>query len=342
MNKGERLDGLEREVHDELAQYRNNPASGVLVPWDIPLDLAAAQRGRVLSGGETRALDASTGTGGIVTQFSATMIEVLRSRMVTKQAGARVLAGLVGTFSLPRQSAAGTLSWAAIGSAPGSGTNPTLDKVDFTPKTAGAYVDISRAFMKQATIDAEMMVRDDLVNIVAIGLDAAGLNGTGSNNQPTGVLQNSSVTTVAIASTGGDPTWAMIVGLEETVDDSNAMGGALAYITSPKGRGKFKRTLKVSGYPEYLQAGADLNGYPCYATTSVPKNLTKSTGTALTALAFGNWNELVYGLWGGLDLIVDPYTNSTSGGVRLVALQEADVQLRHTASFAKCVDIATS
>ena len=38
-------------------------------------------------------------------------------------------------------------------------------------------------------------------------------------------------------------------------------------------------------------------------------------------------------MFGGLDLVVDPYSNSSSGTVRIVALQSVDVAVRHAVSF---------
>ena len=57
---------------------------------------------------------------------------------------------------------------------------------------------------------------------------------------------------------------------------------------------------------------------------------------------FGNFRDLVIGMWGGLDLMVDPYSGSTSGTVRIVALQDVDVAVRYTESFATMVDALTA
>ena len=49
---------------------------------------------------------------------------------------------------------------------------------------------------------------------------------------------------------------------------------------------------------------------------------------------FGNWADLIFGFWGGLDLLVDPYTLGRSGGVRIIVHQSCDVGVRHPVSFA--------
>jgi hypothetical protein len=70
--------------------------------------------------------------------------------------------------------------------------------------------------------------------------------------------------------------------------------------------------------------------------------LTKGTSSGVCSAAiFGNWADLVIGMWGGLDLTVDPYSGSTAGTVRVVALQDVDVALRNTVSFATVVDLPT-
>jgi len=43
-------------------------------------------------------------------------------------------------------------------------------------------------------------------------------------------------------------------------------------------------------------------------------------------------------MWGGLDLLVDPYTGGTSGTVRVSVLQDVDVTVRHPESFSAMVD----
>jgi len=118
----------------------------------------------------------------------------------------------------------------------------------------------------------------------------------------------------------------------------------LAYMTNTKVRATLKTTPMETGYPVYIwQDGArPLNGYPCYVTNQVRSDLTKGTGTNLSAIFFGNWNDLIIGQWGALDVLVDPYTGGTSGTVRVIAFQDVDVAVRHPESFAVCLDVVTS
>jgi HK97 family phage major capsid protein len=351
--RGAGLDGLELEVHQELLKRkladRGSEPKGILIPWDLSVNQQAATRGQAIArrfasmGPQWRALDTTAGAGSIPVILDLTLIELLRNRLVVQRMGATVMSDMQGLFAIPRQSGAGTLYWNAEGTAP-TGSQQTIDQVPFVPKTAGAFTDYTRRFLEQTNQDAEMFVRNDLTKIIAIGVDLAAINGLGQSNQPLGIMQNSAVTTVTIGANGGKPTWAMCVGLETQVAIKNADEGRLGYITGASLRGSLKQTLKTgTTFPVYLwNADAPqtpINGYPCGITNNIPTNLTKGSGSALTALLFGNWEDLIICFWSGVDIIIDPFSLSTSGGTRFVALQDCDINTRHPESFAKCVDI---
>jgi len=86
-----------------------------------------------------------------------------------------------------------------------------------------------------------------------------------------------------------------------------------------------------------------VNGYNATVSNQVPSNLTKGTSSGVcSAILFGNFADLIIGQWGALDLTVDPYTGSTSGTVRVVALQDVDIAVRHAESFAAMKDALTA
>jgi hypothetical protein len=88
-----------------------------------------------------------------------------------------------------------------------------------------------------------------------------------------------------------------------------------------------------------------VNGYPFHVTNQVSSTLTKGSGTGVgvcSAIFFGNWADLIIGMWGGLDILVDPYTGGTAGTVRVIALQDVDVAVRHAESFAAMLDALTA
>jgi HK97 family phage major capsid protein len=322
------LDGLEGEISDEIARRTKTSPKGFYMPWDLKV--------------EHRDLTLTTGAGSIGTVTKSSLIEYLRNKMLVYTLGAQSMNDMEQAFALPKQTGGTTAYWTAEGVAP-TKTNGTIGQVAFVPKTVGAYTDLTRKFIMQSAVDAETFARQDLLTTLALEIDRAAFNGSGSGAEPTGILQNSSVTTVAMGTDGAAPTWAKMIELETTVATANADLGNLRYVTNGKGRGKMKVTPRETGYPVYIWADDNtVNGYGAFATNQIPSNLTKGSGTGLSAAIFGNFADLVIAMFGGLDVLVDPYTNSNAGTVRLVALQECEIKLLQNGSFAKIVDLVTT
>jgi HK97 family phage major capsid protein len=347
-NKGDALSGIEKEVHDELTKRRSpgqRAAEGVMVPWDLQVDTESARRFARANGIERRDLTTTTGAGAVMTVTLPTMIELLRNASLMVQLGSKVLSDMEGNFAIPRQTGAGTTYWVNPESSTITKSNQTIDSVSYTPRTLGIQTVYSRTFLRQTGIDAEMFVREDQALSMAVGLDGAGIAGSGSGYTPTGILYDSGVNVVAVGTNGGAPTWALIAQCERGVDVGNALNGSLHYVTSAKGRYKLKTTVKDSNTAAKYLWNEDentVNGYPAWSTNQIPTNLTKGTGTNLTGLVFGNFQDALFALWGGQDLIVNPYTGSNAGAVELTTLQDADFHVRHGASFSVIKDLDPS
>jgi HK97 family phage major capsid protein len=180
----------------------------------------------------------------------------------------------------------------------------------------------------------------DLASGIAQEIDRVGLAGSGSGAEPTGVINTAGIGAVAGGTNGLAPTYAHMVSLEEAVAIANADIGNMAYVTNAKMRAQLKLTqvfASTNGTPVWMDN--EVNGYGAVATNSMPSNLTKGTSSGVcSAIAFGNWSDLMIGMWGGLDLILDPYALATAGGRRIVALQDVDVKVRRAASFAAMLD----
>lgn len=338
------FDGLEKEVSDELERRTGKSAQGFLMPYST--------RGRVHEPApwahrERRALDSTAGAGSIPTILEADWIELLRNAMKVKQAGARDIVDLQGKFAIPRQSAAATAYWVAESGAP-TGSNQTLDQVLFTPHTIGAFTDISRRFFELTILDSgEEFVKQDLTAILARGIDLAALNGSGTANQPLGILQNTGITatrTVSLGTNGGPPTWPALVELHTIVARGNAIDlGPTAYMTNADGVGTAATTARIgTTYPVFLIEADRIYGKPFHETQQLPNNLIKGTGTGLSPWIYGVWNQLIIAYWSAIDQLVDPYTGSSSGTVRIVALQDMDIQVRHNEAFSVIVDMVSN
>jgi HK97 family phage major capsid protein len=251
-------------------------------------------------------------------------IDVLRNASSVMAAGATMLSGLKGDVKIPRKTAASTAGWISTEGGAASESEPTFGQVALSPKSLGAYTDITRLMMMQSSLDIEALIRNDLATGIALAIDNGALQGSGSSGQPTGI-KNTSGINAPTAFAAATPTFAEVVAMETAVAEDNALLGNLAYILPASMFGALKTTKKDAGSGEFVvEPGGTINGYRAIVSNQVTAG----------DLYFGNFADLLIGMYGGLDITVDPYTASTSGTVRIVALQTCDVAVRHAVSFA--------
>jgi len=335
--KSQEAAGFERECSEAVGQKLGRAAQGFFVPNDVQKrDLTVGTNG---AGGYTVSTDL----------LAANFIDLLRNRMMIMQMGAQMLSGLTGNIAIPRQTGGATAYWVAESGAPTESTQ-AFDQVTMTPRTVGAFNDLSRKLLLQSSIDVESFVRMDLAKVLALAIDQAAINGSGASNQPTGILATSGIGDVAGGTNGLAPTWAHIVELWSDVATANADFGSTGYLTNAKVAGKLMTTDKASGAAQFVcPSFPDASGLTNFGgaragiSNQVPSNLTKGSSSGVcSAILFGNFADLIVGNWGTLDLIVDPYTASTSGTVRVVALQDIDIAVRHAESFSAMKDALTA
>jgi HK97 family phage major capsid protein len=279
---------------------------------------------------------ASAGGNSVSTDLlGGSFIEMLRNRLVFMNMGATMLTGLVGNIAIPRQTGGASSYWVAEGGA-STESQATIDQVTMGPKTVAGFTDATRRLLMQSSLDVEAFMQRDLVLAVQHALQQAGINGAGSATEPRGILNVVGIGTLTGTTNGATLNDANIVGLETEVAVDNADIGNLAYLTNARVRGKAKTTYvdAGSGIKLWSAGNTPLNGYGSYVTNAVPSNVTKGSGVNLSPIIFGNWADFIIGLWGGLDIMVNPYALADSGGVRVHVFQDCDMAVRHAESFA--------
>jgi HK97 family phage major capsid protein/HK97 family phage prohead protease len=302
---------FEFEVSEAAAQRYGRGAQGVMLPTDV-------------LGVWKRDLNTSDDNEIVATNLLANeFIDVLRNSSSVMQAGARMLPGLQGNVAIPKKASASASGWISTEGGAASESEPTFSTVSLTPKNIGAFTDMTRQLILQSTPAIEQLVRDDLTQALALAIDKGALEGSGSSGQPTGILNTSGVNKPT-AFAAAVPTFAEMVALETAIAEDNALFGNLAYITDAATYGGLKTKVKDAGSGMFVLEGGQANGY----------NVIRTQQATAGNVYFGNFADCMIGMWGGLDLTVDPYTASTSGTVRIVALQTVDVALRNAVSFA--------
>ena len=305
--KARREAAFEIEVGEAAAKKYERSSNGIVVPNEVlRRDLTVGS---------------ASGGGNLVNDelLVGSFIDLLRNRMAMMQAGVTMLSGLQGNISIPRQTSAATAYWVGEGGSPLE-SQQAIDQVNMTPKTVGAFVDYSRRLLLQSSIDVERMVRDDLARVIALELDRAAIYGTGSANQPLGLVNTTGIGTETLSGAG---TFAQLIAMETDVAVANADAGSMRYIMNAAARGALKSTSKAGTEAVFVWENNQVNGYPVIVSNQL------LTNDAL----FGDFSQFVMGMWSGLDLTVDPYAGATSGTVRIIALQDVDFAVKQPASF---------
>jgi HK97 family phage major capsid protein/HK97 family phage prohead protease len=298
---------FEIEVGKAAAQKYERSSNGIVIPNEVlRRDLVV---GTPTAGGNLVADELLAGS----------FIDLLRNRLALAQAGVTMLTGLQGNISIPRQTSAATAYWVGENGSP-TESQQAIDQVNMTPKTVGAFVDYSRRLLLQSSIDVEGMIRNDLARVIALELDRAAIYGTGSSNQPLGLVNTTGIGSQTITTYG---TFAQYIGMETDVASANADAGSLRYIINAAARGALKSTDKGTDTGNYVFENNEINGYPVIVSNQLQNN---------DAL-FGDFSMMIMGMWSGLDLTVDPYAGATAGTVRVIALQDVDVAVKQPGAF---------
>jgi len=305
--KARQAAAFEIEVGEAAAKKYERSSNGIVIPNEV------LRRDLVVG--------TSTAGGNLVASelLAGSFIDLLRNRMAMMQAGVTLLSGLQGNISIPRQSSAATAYWVGEGGSP-TESQQAIDQVNMTPKTVGAFVDYSRRLLLQSSIDVEAMIRNDLARVIGLELDRAAIYGAGSSNQPLGLVNTTGIGAQTITTYG---TFLEYIGMETDVAAANADAGAMRYIINAAARGALKGTSVSGTEAKFVYENDEINGYPVIVSNQLANN----------DCLFGDFSQFVVGLWSGLDLTVDPYAGSTSGTVRIIALQDVDFAVKQPGAF---------
>lgn len=304
--------GLELEAHRAI-EKRVGPSrrNGIYVPYEVQkrdLSAGAANNGQRLVATDLRPQD---------------FIELLRARTRVAALGARMLTGLVGNVSIPRQTGAGTAYWLANEATAITESDQTIGQLALSPKNVGAYTEISKQLTMQSTPDAEAMVMDDLARVLAIAIDSAAIAGPGTGGTPTGITATAGIGSV----TGTTLGYAGIVEFQTDVGAANALADGCAYLTTPAVAGLLMQRQRFTSTDSPLWTGSVLDGqvagYRATTSTSVPA----------ATLIFGDFSQVVIAEWGVMELEVNPYANFPAGIIGVRAWATVDIGIRQAGAF---------
>jgi HK97 family phage major capsid protein len=311
---------FEIEATSVAGQARNGD---MIVPTDVLNSWNTYTIDGVSSRSMSRAAESVAGNPNVITtaHMSDRFIDNLRDASALGQLGVTTLGGMTSNFEIPGGATNSTAYWVGSEDANVAETGMSFRKVSFSLKTVGAYIDLTRDFLMQATIDGESYVRRQLLMGMALEASRAGLYGTGLTGIPTGLKNIAGIGSVSFG--GAAPTRDKIIDMVAAIDATNQLGDPV-FTSNTTQRAAMQKVAVEPGSGQFL-----LNGN----TLHTGEALRKSNQIAGTDVFAGVWSDFVWALWGGLDLKRSTEAKLTSGGVRLVAMQSMDFNVTRVGSF---------
>ncbi|UDQ97803.1 phage major capsid protein [Lentisphaerota bacterium WC36G] len=325
--EGTPLTGLELECAQAVAKQRGKAAEGFYIPYDVLADSSINMR----AVNNMRSMSVGSGHTLVNTDMQyGSFIDVLRNAMVIGQLGVQFLTGLVGDVAIPKKTGTAQYFFTGEGEEVNE-SNLTFSQIGLSPKHCGTFIEFSKKLLMQSGMDTESLIRADLAECMALAIQDMIIFGDSTKKQPKGILNNSEVTKLSFDN--DLLKYDGVIDLETKVADANAATGRLAYLTNTLVRGDLKKTFINDNSDKSLWTKDNkLNGYDAVVTNSVPRNL--GTNTDLSAIIYGDWSQVLVGMWSGLDLNVNPYSKDIQGIIRIVAGMDFDLAIRRKDAFA--------
>lgn len=300
--------GFERSISLAIADASKKDARGLFVPHESLFQ---------------RQLEKKTpGKGGVLVETDLRIdqfVDTLRNKAMIGRLGARVLSGLQGDLAIPRKTSGTNFYWLDEDNEP-EDSDFDFSTLGLSPKTIAGAIGVTRRLRKQSSLSVENLMRQDMIEGIAVAIDYAQLRGTGLNNMPLGLLNQPGLQGATYADKAE---WDHIVDMETAIAEANADESGMAYLTSPTQRGKAKKTQVFANTGERLWQDNNVNGYRSFATNQMPSD----------AWLFGDWSQIITAMWGVLDINIDTAKKAGSDGVIMRIFQDVDTAARRLESF---------
>ena len=281
---------------------------------------------------QVRDLTVGTASAGGYLKGTTNMsfIELMRNRSVLYSMGATQMSGMVGDVTVPKQTAAATAVWLANEASTATESAQTFGQMALSPKTVGAYTEISRQLLLQSSPAAEGIVSRDLANVCGLAIDVGGLRGAGSGGEPQGIVGTAgvgSVTGTSLAASG-------VLEFQSDVAGGNLLSESFGYVTTPAVAALLmvRPELPTTGTTRLWQ-GSMLNG-----SLFSQRAMASNQMTAATMLG-GDFSQVVIAEWGVLEVEVNPFANFQAGIIGVRAMVSIDVGVRYGGAFSYATSI---
>lgn len=341
INRNEPITGLEREILDEgVTEARSLGASSN--GHYINLKALNAIQKRAMSAGS-----ASAG-GNFVQTDKMGFFDVLRSNRVLDKVGAEWEMGMVPNVDYTGFSTGWTFADAAENATAADADAVTVNRSVSPKRIAGKILLSNQLMIQDPTMDAKLL--QSLQNALYPYVEGKVLTGTGTSNAMTGITANATAATLALGTNGGAPSLTYIQNMRKTLLNGNVDASKIFWLINPNTEALLMATPVDTGsgamlipYGSYFNGATGfINNIPYLVTSNLPNNLTKGTSSSnCSAVIAGDFSNLKVCQWGGLDIVIDPYTAAAEGQTRIICNTYWDTTIKRAGTIVKTLDLIT-
>jgi len=341
--------GLEKEVMQEARKEASALGLGLRGDFSIPQSMLVEARN--VYGVDSGQTGVNTGVTTVATEVTA-LVGALRSSSLLAATGATQLNGFVGDIkmpSLPTDAASEPAEGASVTSNSGDMGSQTL-----SPQRIAQQMIVTKEAINQTNGNMAAVIAADFGRSIAnvqdkIALNSiSGVGGAAALAGGTGQIVLATETgTNDLAATDAEDIrdlWAAIT--------ANGAENNTAFVFHPTTYAHLLGQANVSAVSQLIENGS-IFGYNVLNSGSVPvQDLSAVNGDTLiegaAALAadgltavyfgyYGDWTDLFYANWGGLDVTVDPFSGISAGTVKIVVDTFFDAKVRRSGSLGAMV-----
>lgn len=307
--------------------------------------------------GQKRAMDSSQDSKGgyiIAPRFEAELIELIRTMTYFEHVQATTLTGLAQSpVLIPRLKTGVSVSWVGPNAAAAS-SDEAFEQIALTPKKLKGLAKLDNSLLVRSTPAAEQIIREDFSRAIGEEISIKSINGSGSSNEPLGIINFAGVTDFNLGTNGGDPTFVNLMKIRGKLNGNNIPDdGTRAWVFHSNTLDQVGTQLDGNNRPvfeslfswrgETAPPARSLLGSPWYIENGLATNVTKGTGTNLSTLIYGRFRDLLVGMWRGMELAVsgEAGTSWENDQTWIRIIQEIDFASRHPLSFVFTDEVKT-
>lgn len=274
---------------------------------------------------QKKQLNAGTPSEGgftIPLAFSGEYIDALVATTLIDKLNIRRVPLVHGNLSIPRMDTTSAVSW--VGEITSGGkTQPTFGEVNMRAKKLKAITAISNTLLNESGVNLEGWISEDLMRKARIALDDALLNGTGSQYQPLGLANNSS-----IQSTGSSSTALSLTTPNDMVallQQENVRLENVHWLLNPIGESWLRNKAFTSGpfaWSEEMTRTGKLRGFDFHSSSTVSYTSASGDDSAYADFWLGDFAEMMFGVARDLTIEISREGSFTDNGSTISAFDQ--------------------